>query len=119
MTTTSPHMKPIRNKLAAAAAAAALLTTAGMASAGAASASAAPARTSGAALRTALHRDLSRYLTARRTAEHISADSLRVTFPGTGRPSAWPPGPPATTAARRYRPVRCGRSAATPRPSPR
>ena len=32
---------------------------------------------------TALHRDLSRYLTARRTAEHISADSLRVTFAGT------------------------------------
>ena len=82
MTTTSPHMKPIRNKLTAAAAACALLTTAGMATASAASASAAPPRTSSAALRTALHRDLSRYLTARRTAEHISAVSLRVTFPG-------------------------------------
>jgi len=75
-------MKPIRTKLAAAAAACALLTTAAMASAGAASASAALPRTSSAALRAALHRDLSRYLTARRTAEHISAVSLRVTFPG-------------------------------------
>jgi D-alanyl-D-alanine carboxypeptidase len=86
MTTTSPHMKPIRNKLTAAAAACALLTTAGMATAGAASASATPPRTNSAALRAALHRDLSRYLTARRTAEHISADSLRITFPG-GRPA--------------------------------
>ena len=82
MTTTTPRMGPIRNKLTAAAAACALLTTAGIASAGAASASAAPPRASSAALRTALHRDLSRYLTARRTAEHISAVSLRVTFPG-------------------------------------
>jgi D-alanyl-D-alanine carboxypeptidase len=83
MPTTGPRMKPIRTKLAAAAAAAAaLLTTAGMASAGAASASAAPAPASSAALRAALHRDLGRYLTARRKAEHISADSLRVTFPG-------------------------------------
>ena len=82
MTTTSPHMKPIRNKLAAAVTAAALLATAAMASAGAASASAIRGRESGTALRTALHRDLSRYLTARRTAEHISADSLRVAFPG-------------------------------------
>jgi D-alanyl-D-alanine carboxypeptidase len=79
MTTTGPRMKPIRTKLAAACA---LLTTAAMASASAASASAAPARASSAPLRAALHRDLSRYLTARRTAEHISAVSLRVTFPG-------------------------------------
>jgi D-alanyl-D-alanine carboxypeptidase len=71
-----------RNKLAAAAAACALLATAGMALAAPASASAGPARQSGAALRTALRGDLSRYLTARRTAEHISAVSLRVTFPG-------------------------------------
>ena len=65
MTTTTPRMGPIRNKLTAAAAAAALLTTAGIASASAASASAAPPRTSGAALQTALHRDLTRYLAAR------------------------------------------------------
>ncbi|MGO9082309.1 MAG: hypothetical protein ACLQDY_25330 [Streptosporangiaceae bacterium] len=58
MTTTSPHMKPIRNKLAAAVTAAALLATAAMASAGAASASAIRGRESGTALRTALHRDL-------------------------------------------------------------
>jgi D-alanyl-D-alanine carboxypeptidase len=83
MTTTGPRMKPIRTKLAAAAAACALLTTAAMASAGAASASAAPVRGSSAALQTALHRDLTRYLTTRRKAEHISAVSLRVTFPGT------------------------------------
>jgi D-alanyl-D-alanine carboxypeptidase len=82
MTTTGPSMKPIRARLAAAAAAGALLTTAAMASAGPAGASAAPPRATSAALRTALHRDLSRYLTARRKAEHISADSLRVTFPG-------------------------------------
>jgi D-alanyl-D-alanine carboxypeptidase len=83
MTTTTPRMGPIRNKLAAAAAAAALLTTAGIASASAASASATPGRTSGTALLAGLRRDLSRYLTARRTAEHISAVSLRVTYPGT------------------------------------
>jgi D-alanyl-D-alanine carboxypeptidase len=71
-----------RNKLAAAAATCALLAAAGMASAGPASASAGPARQSGAALRAALRGDLHRYLTARRTAEHISAVSLRVTFPG-------------------------------------
>ena len=71
-----------RNKLAAAAATCALLATAGMALAGPASASAGPARQSGAALRAALRGDLRRYLTARRTAEHISAVSLRVTFPG-------------------------------------
>jgi hypothetical protein len=117
--TTGPRMKPIRTKLAAAAAACALLTTAALASAGAASASAALPRTSSAALRAALHRDLRRYLTARRTAEHISAVSLRVTFPGSRPAISLATGPPATTAARRYRPVRCGRSAATPRPSPR
>ena len=82
MTTTTPRMGPVRNKLAATAAAAALLITAALASAGAASASAAPGHQSAAALHAALHRDLTRYLTARRTAEHISADSLRVTFPG-------------------------------------
>jgi D-alanyl-D-alanine carboxypeptidase len=82
MTTTGPRMKPIQTKLTAAAAACALLTTAALATAGAASASAARPRTNSAVLRTALHRDLTRYLTARRTAEHISADSLRVTFPG-------------------------------------
>jgi D-alanyl-D-alanine carboxypeptidase len=82
MTTTNPRVKQVRNTLTAAVTVAALLATAAMASAGAASASAIRGRESGAALRTALHRDLSRYLTARRTAEHISADSLRVTFPG-------------------------------------
>jgi D-alanyl-D-alanine carboxypeptidase len=81
MTTIAPQIKPIRTRLAAAAAACALLTTAALASAGAASASATAGRQSAAALRTALRRDLSRYLTARRTAEHISAVSLRVTFP--------------------------------------
>ena len=71
-----------RNKLAAAAATCALFATAGMALAGPASASAGPAPRSGAALQAALRGDLHRYLTARHTAEHISAVSLRVTFPG-------------------------------------
>jgi D-alanyl-D-alanine carboxypeptidase len=74
--------KNARNKLAAAAAICALLATAAMASAGAASASAVPTRPGSATLRAALRGDLRRYLTARRTAEHISAVSLRVTFPG-------------------------------------
>jgi D-alanyl-D-alanine carboxypeptidase len=71
-----------RDKLTAAAVTCALLATAGMALAGPASASAGPARQSGTALRAALRGDLRRYLTARRTAEHISAVSLRVSFPG-------------------------------------
>ena len=74
--------KKARTILTVAATVCALFGAAGMASAGAASASAAPVRDSSAALNRALHRDLSRYLTARRTAEHISAVSLRVTFPG-------------------------------------
>jgi D-alanyl-D-alanine carboxypeptidase len=83
MTIANLRNRPIRSRLTAAAAAAALLTTAVLASGGAASASAAPVRGSSAALQTALHRDLTRYLTTRRKAEHISAASLRVTFPGT------------------------------------
>jgi D-alanyl-D-alanine carboxypeptidase len=99
-------MGPIRNKLTVVAAATALLTTAAMASAGAASASATPPRASSTALQAALHRDLSRYLTARRTAEHISAVSLRVTYPGT-KPAIslatgttrYTGGPPVSTSA--------------------
>jgi D-alanyl-D-alanine carboxypeptidase len=86
MTTTAPYMKPIRTRLAAAAVAGALISTAALASAGAASASATSGRQNAAALRPALRRDLSRYLTARRTAEHISAVSLRVTFAGSRSP---------------------------------
>jgi D-alanyl-D-alanine carboxypeptidase len=82
MTTTSPHIKRIRNKLTAAATACALLGAAGALSACAATASAAPAPSSSAALQAALRLDLSRFLTARRTADHLSAVSLRVTFPG-------------------------------------
>jgi D-alanyl-D-alanine carboxypeptidase len=70
-------------RLTAAVAAGAMLGAAGLLPASAASAS---ARHSGTALRTALRRDLSHYLTTRRKAEHISAVSLRVTFPG-GKPS--------------------------------
>ena len=79
MTIASLHKLPIQTKLAAAAAACALLATTATTSA---SASAPPARAGSSALRAALHRDLSRYLTDRRTAEHISAVSLRVTFAG-------------------------------------
>jgi D-alanyl-D-alanine carboxypeptidase len=41
-----------------------------------------PTRESTSALQGALQRDLNSYLTSRRKAEHISAVSLRVTFPG-------------------------------------
>ncbi len=71
-----------RGKLSATAAACALLAAAGLLSGGAASASAGTPRGNGGGLHAALRHDLSRYLTARRTAEHISAVSLRVTFPG-------------------------------------
>ena len=79
-------MKPIRNKLAAAAATCALLGTAGTLSFSATSASASPPGQSSAGLGAALRGDLSRYLTDRRTPEHISAVSLRVTFPGSRPP---------------------------------
>ena len=82
-----------RDKLTAAAVTCALLATAGMALAGPASASAGPARQSGTALRAALRGDLRRYLTARRTAEHISAVSLRVSFPGSRPAIALATGP--------------------------
>ena len=70
-----------RSKLTAAAVCA-LLGATGVLSSSAASASASRPRENGAALRTALRSDLSRYLTTRRKAEHISAVSLRITFPG-------------------------------------
>ena len=82
--TNSP--KRFRDKLAAAAAAFALLGAAGMLSSSAASASASQTRQNSAALQAALGGDLSRYLSARHTAEHISAVSLRVTFPGSRPP---------------------------------
>jgi D-alanyl-D-alanine carboxypeptidase len=83
MNSANPHKarSSTRSKLTAAAVCA-LLGVTGILSAGAASASADPPRGSGAALRTALRTDLSHYLTTRRKTEHISAVSLRVTFPG-------------------------------------
>jgi D-alanyl-D-alanine carboxypeptidase len=77
--------KRIRDKLAAAAATFALLA-AGTLSFSATSASASPPGQSSAALGVALGGDLNRYLTGRRTAEHISAVSLRVTFAGSRPP---------------------------------
>jgi D-alanyl-D-alanine carboxypeptidase len=71
----------IRSKLTATAICA-LLGATGVLSSSAADASAGPPSGNGAALRTALRSDLTRYLTTRRKAEHISAVSLRVTFPG-------------------------------------
>ncbi|MGH3274998.1 MAG: hypothetical protein ACRDNZ_11850, partial [Streptosporangiaceae bacterium] len=59
-----------------------MLMGAGLFSAAAAGASTGPHRASGTALRPALRRDISHYLTTRRKAEHISAVSLRVTFRG-------------------------------------
>ena len=81
--TNSP--KRIRDKLAAAAATFALLA-AGTLSFGAASAAASQTGQNSTALRAALGGDLNRYLADRRTAEHISAVSLRVTFPGSRTP---------------------------------
>jgi D-alanyl-D-alanine carboxypeptidase len=86
MTTTSPYRKPIRNKLAVAAATFALLGAVGMATASSASAAPARPRESSSGLRAALRSSLRSYLTTRRTAEHISAVSLRITFRG-GRPA--------------------------------
>jgi len=71
-----------RNTLAAVATACALLGTATVLPGSPASASAGPHRPSGATLRAALRSDLSHYLTTRHQAEHISAVSLRVTYPG-------------------------------------
>jgi D-alanyl-D-alanine carboxypeptidase len=83
MRSANPHpTRRARNRLAAVIAGGALLGTAGLLPVSAVSASAAPAGHSGTALRNALRRDLSRYLTTRRKAEHISAVSLRITFPG-------------------------------------
>jgi len=100
------HMKPIRNKLAAAAATCALLGAAGTLSFSATSASASPPGQSSAALGAALRGDLSRYLTDRRTAKHISAVSLRVTFPGSRPPislatgtTRYDGGPPVSAGA--------------------
>ena len=58
-----------RGKLSATAAACALLAAAGLLSGGAASASAGTPRGNGAGLQAALRHDISRYLTAERTAD--------------------------------------------------
>jgi D-alanyl-D-alanine carboxypeptidase len=76
------HRKPVRDKLAAAAVTCALLGAAGTLSFGATSASASQPGRNTVTLGAALGGDLNRYLADRRTAEHISAVSLRVTFPG-------------------------------------
>ena len=79
------RMKPIRRKLAATAATCALLAT-GTLSLSATSAFASQPAQSSAALGAALRGDLSRYLTDRHNAEHISAVALRVTFGGSRPP---------------------------------
>jgi D-alanyl-D-alanine carboxypeptidase len=81
-----------------------VLAAAGLLSGGAASAS--PGAPNGAAVQAALRHDLTHYLTAQRKAEHISAVSLRVTFPGS-KPSIdlatgttrYGGGPPVSTSA--------------------
>ena len=72
-----------RGRLTAAAAACALLGAGAFLSACPAAALAAQPRQAGTTLQAALRRDLSDYLTSRRKAEHISAISLQITFPGT------------------------------------
>jgi D-alanyl-D-alanine carboxypeptidase len=59
-----------------------LLGAAGLTASSAASAASIPQPGNGAALRASLREDISQYLATRGTAEHISAVSLRVTFPG-------------------------------------
>ena len=71
-----------RSRLTAATAAFATLLAAGLLTAASASASAAPHHQSGTALKADLRRDISHYLITRRKAEHFSAVSLRITFPG-------------------------------------
>ncbi|HEY2577746.1 MAG TPA: serine hydrolase domain-containing protein [Streptosporangiaceae bacterium] len=96
----------LRNTLTAAAAGCALLGATGMFPGGAASASTGPPGGSGATLRAALRGELSHYLAARRKAEHISAVSLRITYPGT-KPAIslatgttrYTGGPPVSTSA--------------------
>ena len=80
-----PHTagRSTRGKLTAALAACALLGGTAFFSATAATAA---SRISRAVLNAALRHDLRHYLTTRRKAEHISAVSLRVTFPGTRPP---------------------------------
>jgi hypothetical protein len=95
-----------RGRLCATAAACALLGAAGLLSGGAASASAGTPRGNGAGVQAALRHDLRQYLTAERKAEHISAVSLRVSFPAS-KPSIdlatgttrYDGGPPVSTRA--------------------
>lgn len=83
MRSANPHkVRSTRNLLTVTAAGCALLGAAGMFPGSAASASAGPPRQNGAPLRAALRGDLSHYLTTRHKAEHISAVSLRITYPG-------------------------------------
>ena len=76
-----------RGRLTTAAAACALLSAGAFLSAcsttASATALAAHPRQAGTTLQAALRQDLTHYLATRRTAEHISAVSLRITFPGT------------------------------------
>jgi D-alanyl-D-alanine carboxypeptidase len=95
-----------RNALTATAAACALLGAAAALPGSPASASAGPSRSGGSALRAALRGDLSHYLTTRHKAEHISAVSLRVTYPGhkpaislAAGTTRYTGGPPVSTSA--------------------
>jgi D-alanyl-D-alanine carboxypeptidase len=108
MRSTSPHpaRTRTRGKLPAAIAACAMLGGLALFSATGASASASAPRESSTALRAALRHDLRHYLTSRRKAEHISAVSLRVTFPGTepainlaAGTTRYGGGPPVSTSA--------------------
>ena len=79
---TRKAQRTYRNRLAAVTVACALLGTAGILAGAAARAAVGPPRQNGAALQSALRGALTHYLTARHKAEHISAVSLRVTYPG-------------------------------------
>jgi hypothetical protein len=102
--------------LSAATVTCALLGAAGLTASSTASAASIPQPGNGAALRMSLREDISQYLATRGSAEHISAVSLWVTFPGRAPGIDLAVG---TAAGHPYPPASCGRSAATPKPSPR
>jgi D-alanyl-D-alanine carboxypeptidase len=84
MRSANPHQArwSARYLLSAATVTCVLLGAAGLTASSAASAASIPQPGNGTALRTSLRDDISQYLATRGTAEHISAVSLRVTFPG-------------------------------------
>jgi D-alanyl-D-alanine carboxypeptidase len=103
---TQRHTRRALTAATAAVAALALAGATGVLSGSPASAAAGSPRGNGATVQATLRGDLSRYLTNRRTADHISTVSLRVTFPTGQQPinlatgtTRYTGGPPVPTSA--------------------